>query len=120
MMGRCVRASGRTWAIAGVIALVAWLAFVPTSEGAPLRGQLDPSFGHAGRVLFGHGSSFAKTSYESVALQPDGSAVFAGHTETIEGKYVERATLIQRRLPDGQIDPGFYRVAEPGGGYGSI
>jgi uncharacterized delta-60 repeat protein len=120
MMGRRVRASCRTWAVVGVIALVASLALAPTSEATPLRGQLDPSFGHGGRVLFGHGSSFAKAGYESVVLQPDGSPVFAGHTESIQGKYVERATLIQRRLPDGQIDPSFDRVVEPGGGYGSI
>jgi uncharacterized delta-60 repeat protein len=86
---------------------------------APLRGQLDPSFGHGGRVLFGHGSSFAKSGYDAVALEPDGAAVFAGHTESIQRKFVQRSLLIQRRLPDGRLDPSFHRVVDGEAGFGS-
>ncbi|MBS1894858.1 MAG: hypothetical protein JST59_26460 [Actinobacteria bacterium] len=99
------------------IALVVLLAAASLAAAAPLRGQLDPSFGHDGRVLFGHGSSFAKARYEAVAVQPDGAAVLAGHTESIRGKFVERTGLIQRRLPDGRLDPGFQQVASGGGGF---
>jgi uncharacterized delta-60 repeat protein len=99
-------------------ALVLLLALAPPTVAAPLRGRLDPSFGHGGRVLFGHGSSFAKAGYDAVALQPDGAAVFAGHTEAIHGRDVERAILVQRRLPGGRLDPSFHRVAERGAGFG--
>ena len=114
-----MRTGARTWGSAAATALALLLALAPPTVAAPLRGQLDPSFGHGGRVLFGHGSSFAKAGYDAVALQPDGAAVFAGHTESIQGKYVERAVLIQRRLPNGRLDPSFHRVADRGAGFGS-
>lgn len=109
----------RTWGIAAAAALALLPVLAPLTVAAPLRGQLDPSFGHGGRVLFGHGPSFAKAGYDAVALQPDGAAVFAGHTESIQGKYVERAVLIQRRLPNGRLDPSFHRVVDGGAGFGS-
>jgi uncharacterized delta-60 repeat protein len=114
-----MRMRARTWGTAAATALALLLALAPPAGAAPLRGQLDPSFGHGGRVLFGHGPSFAKADYDAVALQPDGAAVFAGHTEAIRGKYVERAVLIQRRLPDGHLDPSFHQVADSGAGFGS-
>jgi hypothetical protein len=113
-----MRARARTCGTAAATALLL-LALAPLTVAAPQRGQLDPSFGHGGRVLFGHGPSFAKAGYDAVALQPDGAAVFAGHTESIQGKYVERAVLIQRWLPNGRLDPSFHRVADKGAGFGS-
>jgi uncharacterized delta-60 repeat protein len=96
------------------------LALAPMAGAALLRGHLDPSFGHGGRVLSGRGSSFAKAGYDAVAMQPDGAAVFAGHTESIDGKYVRRTMLIQRRLADGRIDPSFQRIAEGEYDFGPI
>jgi uncharacterized delta-60 repeat protein len=113
-----MRRRARIWWTAAATALALLLALAPLTVAAPLRGRLDPSFGHGGRVLFGHGPSFAKAGYDAVALQPDGAAVFAGHTESIQGKYVERALLIERRLPDGRIDPSFHRVVGGGLGFG--
>lgn len=107
----------RTGGIVVTIALVLLLAAASPAAAASLRGQLDPSFGNDGRVLFGHGSSFAKARYDAVAVQPDGAAVFAGHTESIQGKFVERTALIQRRLPDGRLDPSFHQVASGGDGF---
>jgi uncharacterized delta-60 repeat protein len=113
-----MRRRARIWWTAAATALALLLALAPLAVAAPLRGQLDPSFGHGGRVLFGRGPSFAKADYDAVALQPDGAAVFAGHTESIHGKYVERAVLIQRRLPDGRLDPSFHRVTDRRAGFG--
>jgi uncharacterized delta-60 repeat protein len=96
------------------------IALAPTATAAPLRGQLDPSFGHDGRVLFGHGVSFAHASYRAVVVQPDGASVFSGYTESISGTNVERSVSIQRRLPDGRPDPSFHPVAEAGAGFGPI
>jgi uncharacterized delta-60 repeat protein len=55
-----------------------------------------------------------------VARQGDGSLVFAGRTESIQGKYVEGAVLVQRRLPDGSLDPSFHPVVDDAGGYGPV
>lgn len=112
-----MRRRARTWGIVASVTLSLLLALAPLTVAAQLRGELDPTFGHGGRILFGHGPSFAKAGYDAVALQPDGAAVFAGHTETIQGKRVERAVLIQRRLPSGRLDPSFHRVADPGAGF---
>ena len=109
------RVAAAWWAAAATA--LALLALAPLTSAAPLRGQLDPSFGHDGRVFLGHGTRFAKSGYDAVALQPDGAAVFAGHTESVQGKYIERTVLIQRRLPDGRLDPSFHRVAERGDGF---
>jgi uncharacterized delta-60 repeat protein len=107
-----MRTRAQTGVTTAATALALLLALAPLTGAAPLRGQLDPSFGHGGRVLSGRGSSFAKAGYDAVAMQPDGAAVFAGHTESIDGKYVRRTMLIQRRLADGRIDPSFHRIAE--------
>jgi uncharacterized delta-60 repeat protein len=96
------------------------LVLAPVTGAAPLHGRLDPSFGHGGRVLFGHGNSFAHADYGAVVVQPDGAAVFSGHTESIRGKYVERAVSIQRRVPDGRPDPSFHPVVEVEAGFGPI
>jgi uncharacterized delta-60 repeat protein len=114
-----MRMRARTWGAAAATALALLLALAPPAGAAPLRGRLDPSFGHGGRVLYGHGSSFAKAGYAAVAMQPDGAAVFAGHTESIRGRYVRQTMLIQRRLPDGHLDPSFHRVVDGGAGFGS-
>ena len=115
-----MRTRARNGGIVAATALALLLALAPLTGAAPLRGQLDPSFGHGGRVLSGRGSSFAKAGYDAVAMQPDGAAVFAGHTESIDGKYVRRTMLIQRRLADGRIDPSFQEIAEGEYDFGPI
>jgi uncharacterized delta-60 repeat protein len=117
-MAGVMRRRARIWGAAGATALALLLMLAPVTAAAPLRGRLDRSFGHDGGVFFGHGSSFAKAGYDAVALQPDGAAVFAGHTESIQGKFVERWVLIQRRLPDGRLDPSFHRVVGGEAGFG--
>jgi uncharacterized delta-60 repeat protein len=114
-----VRARRGVWGITLVVAAALLLALVPTASAA-LRGELDPTFGDGGKVLFGFGPTFANSSYWSVARQPDGGLVFAGRTESVQGKYIERAVLIQRRLPDGPLDPGFHQVVDGAGGYGPV
>ncbi len=98
-------------------ALALLLALAPAAS-ARLRGELDPSFGDGGKVLFGFGPTYANSGYSAIARGADGSLVFAGQTESIQGKYIERATLVQRRLPDGRLDPGFHQVIDDEGGYG--
>ncbi len=99
---------------AAVVALL--LALAPAAS-ARLRGELDPSFGDGGRVLFGFGPTYANSGYSAVARQPDGSLIFAGQTESLQGKYIERAVLVQRRLPDGRLDPSFHQVVDEDGSF---
>ena len=99
-------------------AAIALLLVLAPAASARLRGELDPSFGDGGKVLLGFGPTLANSSYSAIARQPDGSLVLAGHTESVQGKYVERAVLVQRRLPDGQLDPSFHRVVDGDDSYG--
>jgi uncharacterized delta-60 repeat protein len=95
------------------------LAMAPAAS-ARLHGKLDPSFGQGGKVLFSHGDRYAKSGYSAIARQPDGSLVLAGRTESVQRNYIGRAVLVQRRLPDGRLDPGFHQLVSPGGGYGRV
>jgi uncharacterized delta-60 repeat protein len=98
-------------------AAVALLLALAPAASARLRGELDPSFGDGGRVLFGFGPTYANSGYSAIARQPEGSLVFAGQTESLQGKYIERAVLVQRRLPDGRLDPSFHQVIDESGGF---
>ena len=65
-------------------------------------------------MLFGFGPTYANSGYSAVVRQADGSLVFAGKTESVQGGYIERAVLVQRRLADGRLDPSFHTVVEDG------
>lgn len=98
-------------------AAVALLLALAPGASARLRGELDPSFGDGGKVLFGLGPTYANSGYSAIARQPDGSLVFAGQTESLQGNFIERAVLVQRRLPDGRLDPSFHRVIDEDGSF---
>jgi uncharacterized delta-60 repeat protein len=104
-------------AIAAALALLLVLALAPVALAAPLQGRLDRSFGQSGRVLFGLGPTFANSAYTGIVRQPDGSTLLVGQTESVQGKYIEPAVLVQRRLPDGALDPGFHQVVDKDGSY---
>jgi uncharacterized delta-60 repeat protein len=104
------------WAVT-LLALVVALVGAADGAAAPLRGELDPSFGKGGRVLFGLGPTFANSSYRAMVRQPDGSLVLGGTTEAvldrrIYGKFIEPNGFVQRRLADGSLDPGFHAVVK--------
>ncbi len=98
--------------MAGALALT----LAPGAAASPLRGRVDRSFGDGGRVTFRLGSTFAHSAYTAMVRQPDGSILLAGNTELVEksryGKFVEAGGVVQRRLPDGALDPGFHEVLE--------
>ncbi len=77
----------------------------PASNAAqPLRGALDPSFGHGGRAFSDLGPGFASSGFTSVIRQSDGKLLLAG-AFGVEDWEVE--AVVQRREPDGRLDLGF-------------
>jgi uncharacterized delta-60 repeat protein len=81
---------------------------------APLgaqAGQLDPTFGHGGKLMvdFNLSTDLAR----AVALQPDGKIVVVG-TTYINNDFSEEDFAVSRHLPDGTFDPSF------GGGDGKV
>src|SRR6185295_10277647 len=99
-----------------MVAVVLALMLAPTTTASPLRGRIDRSFGDGGRVTFRLGPTFAHSAYTAMIRQPDGSILLEGNTELVQksryGKFVEQGGFVQRRLPDGALDPGFREVLE--------
>lgn len=62
------------------------------------------------------GPTFAHSAYTAMVRQSNGSILLEGNTELVEksryGKFVEPGGVVQRRLPDGALDPGFHEVLE--------
>ncbi|HWA55129.1 MAG TPA: hypothetical protein VG816_13250 [Solirubrobacterales bacterium] len=102
----------RALAAAGVLTLM----LAPGATASPLRGRVDRSFGDGGRVTFRLGPTFAHSAYTAMVRQPDGSILLLGNTELVKksryGKFVEAGGFVQRRLPNGTLDPGFREVLE--------
>jgi uncharacterized delta-60 repeat protein len=100
--------------LAAVFVLALMLASAATAS--PLRGRIDRSFGDGGRVAFRLEPTFAHSAYTAMVRRPDGSILLLGNTELVEksryGTFVESGGVIQRRLPDGALDPGFHEVLE--------
>src|ERR1044072_416129 len=88
-------------ACAVALALVAPAA---SATAAPLRGQLDRSFGNNGKVLFKLGPTNAHSAYTRGLAQPDGSLLVGGTTETNQGPYREEGGMVRRLLPSGALD----------------
>lgn len=65
---------------------------------ASYAGTLDPSFGVRGRVAVAAPSGAAATA-DALALQPDGSIIVVGHTDT--------AVMVARLTASGKPDTGF-------------
>lgn len=101
-------------ALAAAVALALMLA--PAATASPLRGRIDRSFGDGGRVTFRLGPTFAHSAYTAMIRRPDGSILLEGDTELVQksryGKFVETGGFVQRRLPNGALDPGFREVLE--------
>jgi uncharacterized delta-60 repeat protein len=97
-------------------AVVLALAFAPAATASPLQGRIDRSFGDGGRVTFRLGPTFAHSAYTAMIRQPDGSILLEGNTELVQksryGNFVESGGFIQRRFPNGALDPGFHEVLE--------
>ena len=70
-------------------------------------GNLDPTFGQAGAVIFfeGSGGSAPSSAGRAVIQQPDGRLVVAGFRQ--EPSSTSAGTLLVRFLPDGEPDPTF-------------
>ena len=125
--GRCYHgmgsASASRWK-AGIIhlAVIAALAafLLPSlAQAAPFQGKLDPSFGNGGRLRVRLAPTFAHSDYATAVLQPDGSLLLGGKTQSVHhyktpegGAYIEHAGFIRRLLPNGSPDPSFHEVLE--------
>jgi uncharacterized delta-60 repeat protein len=105
-----VRANGWRIVLAGCLVVMVLAALPVPTTAAPLRGKLDGSFGRRGRVFYKAPPSFAESAYMHMVRQPDGALLLAGETETVRGKYFEPGGFLQRRLPDGAIDPAFHEL----------
>ena len=92
-----------------ILPLAVLAAFAPPL--AAQAGQLDPSFGHAGKTMidFNLSTDLAR----DVALQPDGKLVVVGQTYT-NNDYSGEDFAVTRHLPNGTLDPSF------GGGDGKV
>lgn len=99
--------SARARLIAGLLCfgVAATLLSAAAAAGArPMRGVLDRSFGHNGRVFSEMGDAFASSEFTAVVRQPDDKFVLTANVETAERG---SAGMIQRRLPDGRLDANF-------------
>lgn len=65
------------------------------------RGELDPSFGEAGRVIQDFGDN--PDEIFALAVQPDGKVVALGHSALMRLGQI----VVLRYLPDGSLDPNF-------------
>ena len=90
--------------VGAVVAAAAILLAAGTAAAHPLRGILDPSFGHNGRVLARLESALADTHVSDVARDSEGRLVLAG---SISGAVGASEGMIQRRLSNGDLDTGF-------------
>jgi uncharacterized delta-60 repeat protein len=76
------------------------------APGAPLRpGTLDRSFGHGGRIFAKAPPGIAGAGFGSAELQDDGRLVVELSREVPERE--GRVREIERRLPNGELDPSF-------------
>lgn len=92
--------------LASAAALAALL--VPAPAGAAGHGRpgtLDSSFGHGGRVFGTAPKAVAHSEFGAAELESNGDLVVELHREEVqkEGEIRE----IERRLPDGSLDPSF-------------
>jgi uncharacterized delta-60 repeat protein len=78
----------------------ALLTGVAASDASAAPGDLDPSFGTFGKVLY---ETFPETPVRDVAVQTDGRIVVAGGAPDV----VSSAGAIYRFVPDGSPDPSF-------------
>jgi uncharacterized delta-60 repeat protein len=101
----------------GALLLIVLLALAPTASSAA-PGDLDPSFGSAGKVVTDFGGTYGGAS--AVAVQPDGKIVVAGNTGNL---YEARSFAVARYNPDGSLDDSFsgdgMQTTDVGGGFGS-
>lgn len=103
-MGERARASRLLWALSGLIAAGAIFFATVAIAAQPLRGTLDRSFGHDGRVVTELGESFAGSEFTSMMRQPDGKLLLAATFEAADGS---RQGMIQRRGESGALDTAF-------------
>ena len=70
-------------------------------------GNLDPTFGQAGAVIFfeGSGGQAPSSAGRAIIQQPDGRLVVAGFRQ--EPSSMSAGTLLVSFLPDGELDPAF-------------
>jgi uncharacterized delta-60 repeat protein len=96
----------RRVATLGVVASATLLIALSSTVGArSLRGVLDPSFGHNGKTFAKAPPARAHSEYGAMLRQPDGALVLELRREVPRSEGGIRE--IERRLPDGSLDPSF-------------
>ncbi len=87
-------------------ALAALLAAAPAgAAGHGQAGMLDPSFGHGGKVFGMAPKAVAHSEFGAAELEGNGGLVVELQREVVEREGDIRE--IERRLPDGSLDPSF-------------
>lgn len=96
-----------TWScLAGLAALATLLVAAPAGAAGQGRpGTLDPSFGHGGKVFGKAPKAVARSEFGAAELEDDGDLVVELQREAVERD--EGIREIERRLPDGSLDPSF-------------
>ena len=90
------------WTLITGLLTVSSLGFSAPAQAAP--GDLDPSFGTAGKVITDVGNK--KNAANSVAIQPDGKIVIAGVSNPVSLTNPDDI-LVARYNPDGTLDGSF-------------
>jgi uncharacterized delta-60 repeat protein len=99
----------RPWTVLScVLSLTLVLAagfFLPSSAGAvttrPLRGTIDTTFGEGGRAFPDLPAALASSKFFSIEREAGGKLVLMGEIRS------GQETVIERREPQGALDPGF-------------
>jgi uncharacterized delta-60 repeat protein len=102
--GESVRA--RPCLLIGLLCAMAIAA--PTANAAGAHpGTLDQSFGRHGRVSIRLAQNRGNSGFTDIVRRPDGKLIVEGRREN--GRRSRVQSVIERRGPDGRLDPGFGR-----------
>ena len=92
-----LRALGRAAGLLGLVVAVPWVVMPVTAQAAP--GELDPTFGDAGKVVTAVGDY---GEARAVVVQSDGKIILAGSADV-----GHRVFAMTRYNPDGTLDSAF-------------
>jgi uncharacterized delta-60 repeat protein len=92
--------------LASLAAFATLLVAAPVGAAGHGRpGTLDPGFGHGGKVFGMAPKAVAHSEFGAAELEDDGDLVVEVQREAVEKE--EGIREIERRLPDGSLDPSF-------------
>lgn len=103
-----MRCKVRVARLVGVIVLLAVVVAGSATAAKPGGvGSLDPGFGHGGKVFAKAPKGIASAAFGAAVLQGDGDLVVELNRETPAAEGEGSIREIERRRPDGSLDPSF-------------